>query len=1009
MTGGPRENRGIEPFASVSQLRKTHFAMLEAETTNEERLSLEQISEFLKRVAITGRHVQKFSERDTARGIMDFWRARLHGNANARLEFAPYERSMEGERQIATSPYMGVQPFNESDQESFYGREEAIEQLVNKLRQTKCLILYGVSCCGKTSLVEAGVVPRLKSDLSQSGKAWHCLPKIRPGADPVGALLRAACPEGDDTEVFARENRSSLVRAPNSYREIVSKLPAIRSAQSVLVFVDDFDDIVSFAGNLDERSVFNAALASLVQAEEHDIRIILGIQSARLSECEGIPEFKAYFANNDAYFSPPLLGRDHISDIVNLPARDVGLNIEEAVVKDLARRLSGEPSYLSLLQFVLRNLWDRRQGNHINSATYDTLGNPIEMLKRAADVAYDKLATDENRKAAKGIFLRLVEIAPLGSEDSNKTGTNGLEFMRTRARLQDLKNAGQEAAVRNALRTFMAAGLIRRTRYDRNTDADHLVDNDVFEVVHKSLIRAWPTLEGWLRDQQATSKEQLRLRAQHRAWVRSGREEAYLLHGKALKNARKYQEEASGIKELVVASDDRKKRVRNLAAGTVIVAIGAAILGSLAYRNYDETRKNTTNPDRIDTIIISILPESADEEKEKYLKEVSILLGNAEYRRPRLYFTNNLFPNLDLSAIVFRTPADFIRSRLIDVSFRGATIPNAFFNKSVLDNVDFSGAVLAGASFREAKIIGGSSFVDADLGLASFDNAMLCGVNLAGAKIPGASFTGVPYEKVTANSLRDTQWWTASGWTPEWLENFPTFTGSQAPGGAVAEAFQTRLAASRQKYLDEPNKLSWKAVFALNEFAWENAFWGGKLVPSKNTPDLPNCEALKEVPDNAKQTAAAAICLAKKMHQEEQSTSEFQQNVANLYHTLGYVLLLSGDIQGARLALSEALQHFQAVQEQQQASRVNEATSAAINRQLREIEFKLEIAKGKPESSELNARRQAFRRLFSSTWLPSQEIARLKSLMKDFEIKDLVYDELEKRLPRPPKLDCPKS
>src|SRR5947209_14133281 len=61
-------------------------------------------------------------------------------------------------------PYKGLQPYEEKDREYFFGRERDTEIIASNLYASSLTVLYGASGVGKSSVLLAGVVPKLKQD-----------------------------------------------------------------------------------------------------------------------------------------------------------------------------------------------------------------------------------------------------------------------------------------------------------------------------------------------------------------------------------------------------------------------------------------------------------------------------------------------------------------------------------------------------------------------------------------------------------------------------------------------------------------------------------------------------------------------------------------------------------------------------------------------------------------------------------------------------------------------------
>jgi energy-coupling factor transporter ATP-binding protein EcfA2 len=70
---------------------------------------------------------------------------------------------------LEKQPYVGLRPFEPSDQAYFCGREHALDELANRIEQSRVVILFGPPGSGKTSLIQAGLIPKLTGP----GLAWR--------------------------------------------------------------------------------------------------------------------------------------------------------------------------------------------------------------------------------------------------------------------------------------------------------------------------------------------------------------------------------------------------------------------------------------------------------------------------------------------------------------------------------------------------------------------------------------------------------------------------------------------------------------------------------------------------------------------------------------------------------------------------------------------------------------------------------------------------------------------
>ncbi len=91
-------------------------------------------------------------------------------------------------------PFPGLRAFEKEDAAIFFGRDDDIRRIIERLNVRRAqggprmVVLVAASGSGKSSLLRAGMIPRLERDPGN----WVVLPPIRPRSQPVDALARAA-------------------------------------------------------------------------------------------------------------------------------------------------------------------------------------------------------------------------------------------------------------------------------------------------------------------------------------------------------------------------------------------------------------------------------------------------------------------------------------------------------------------------------------------------------------------------------------------------------------------------------------------------------------------------------------------------------------------------------------------------------------------------------------------------------------------------------------------------
>jgi excinuclease UvrABC ATPase subunit len=84
-------------------------------------------------------------------------------------------------------PYKGLDAFEEEDAELFFGREQLVDDLVGRLKESRTVFITGPSGSGKSSLVRAGLIHTLKQGAIKSSERW-LYETMKPGRSPISEL-----------------------------------------------------------------------------------------------------------------------------------------------------------------------------------------------------------------------------------------------------------------------------------------------------------------------------------------------------------------------------------------------------------------------------------------------------------------------------------------------------------------------------------------------------------------------------------------------------------------------------------------------------------------------------------------------------------------------------------------------------------------------------------------------------------------------------------------------------
>jgi predicted Ser/Thr protein kinase len=257
---------------------------------------------------------------------------------------------------VGTDPFRGAAAFTDGDAAVFHGRAAETAAIVERLATERVVTITGPAGAGKTSLVQAGVVPALR-------RAGWRVAIARPGADPLRAIADALFAAGADAAVetcTGDEDEAPADAGERAARWVAT--PALLAADladtatavggKLALVVDPLDDLEAVAGAAGKAAA--AALAAAI-ADDGPARLIFTLRddgvAAVTARLGGVPGTRVPLAPPD---------RDALAAIVEGSIRGAGYDVEAAVVASAVDEVAGRPDALARLQARGQALWAGR-------------------------------------------------------------------------------------------------------------------------------------------------------------------------------------------------------------------------------------------------------------------------------------------------------------------------------------------------------------------------------------------------------------------------------------------------------------------------------------------------------------------------------------------------------------------------------------------------------------------------------------------------------------------------
>lgn len=474
------------------------------------------------------------------------------------------------------NPYKGLRAFEESDAADFFGRDESLDQLLQKLNASpppRFLAVVGPSGSGKSSLVKAALIPAIRQGKLSGSEDWFIATMV-PGSSPVQelseALLGIAINKPDDL-------LSSLTNDETGLLECTKTLWPGDSTELVLV-IDQFEEVFTLLEDGDQRIHFLQLLHHAVTAPDSMLRVIVTLRADFYDRPLLYPAFGKLMREHTEVVLP--LSQAELEQAIASPAIRAGLLVESGLSTIIANDVGQQPGALPLLQYALTELFERKVDKLLTLEAYQEIGGISGALVRRAEEIYDDLEAVE-KDLARQVFLRLITL-----EEQSEA---------TRRRVfwaEVISVADNKQRMQNVLDAF---GKYRLFTFDR----DPQTRTPTIEVAHEALIREWERLKTWIEENRNRLHIQHQLATSTAEWLQSNRDESFLASG-----ARLAQFEALLIeKQLALTEHERQyvehgialrerslRRIRLIAVTLAVFSVLA-----LAFAVYAIDQRNEAN------------------------------------------------------------------------------------------------------------------------------------------------------------------------------------------------------------------------------------------------------------------------------------------------------------------------------------------------------------------------------------------------------------------------------
>jgi formylglycine-generating enzyme required for sulfatase activity len=410
-----------------------------------------------------------------------------------------YSRAAEEPAQTADAeligpcPYPGLAYFGPSDADLFFGRDAAITRLAEAVGRQSFTALVGASGSGKSSVVLAGLAPRLHSDRADNWRFSHFRIGTELESNPFLALARALAPlyVASDSDVERLRNTkllaTSLATGELTLRDVFADCRSRNKGRRILLIADQFEEAFTLVEDEAVRhrfiDVLLAGFPDPTAGSVPDICLILTMRADFYGRALRHRPLADALQNHVENLGS--MNREELQTAIVRPAENAGVAFESGLVATLLDTVQSKPGGLPLLQFALREMWGRQERKKITRKSYDEIGRVEGALAQRAETVFARLTKNGADVAMDNAFHRLFTRLVRHGEDQEDT-----------RRVVERAELGEEVW---GLAQRLAGEENRLVVINRLVLTNASSARETAEMLHESLIRHWPKLVEWIK------------------------------------------------------------------------------------------------------------------------------------------------------------------------------------------------------------------------------------------------------------------------------------------------------------------------------------------------------------------------------------------------------------------------------------------------------------------------------------------------------------------------------
>ncbi|MEO6730645.1 MAG: hypothetical protein ABIN01_05470 [Ferruginibacter sp.] len=395
------------------------------------------------------------------------------------------------------NPFVGLRPYEPDEGHLFFGRDTQIKDLLQKLHSKHFLAIVGSSGCGKSSLIRAGVIPKLKGGFLTNERDHWLVAKMRPSGSPLQCLSHALKDAFDSDQSGIQKPDIDLtpenIVKMGTFGFVEKMRVSFQDSRfNLLILVDQFEELFTYEVNNESQRNENVFFVNLLLSLAHETTLpvytIITMRSDYIGHCNrffGLPEVL-----NESQYLVPRLKWQQIREVIEFPIKLYSQQINSGLLDLLTNDSDKELDQLPVLQHCLMRMYsnwiaDGKKGQ-IEFKHYEQTGGLNGSICKHANEVYNELDAKQQR-VAEYIFKAITDF-----NAQHEPIRRPQKFDRILAICAAVKDSSRQDVL-NVINKFRKKSCAFLTPYE---DVIEITDTSVIDISHESLMRQWDLLNG---------------------------------------------------------------------------------------------------------------------------------------------------------------------------------------------------------------------------------------------------------------------------------------------------------------------------------------------------------------------------------------------------------------------------------------------------------------------------------------------------------------------------------